>query len=118
MRVAVKIGTSTLTHRTGRLNIRRVESLCKVLSDLKNAGQEIVLISSGAIGMGVGKMNLPKRPDEVDLLPYHDIGKGKHERMWTTYNPEGLSLSAPSKEDQQRCLAQFEAHGIKAKIGG
>ena len=65
MRAAVKIGTSTLTHKTGRLNIRRVEALCKVLSDLKNAGHEIVLISSGAIGMGVGKMNLPGRPEDM-----------------------------------------------------
>ena len=65
MRIAVKIGTSTLTHATGRLNIRRVEQLCKTLADLKNAGHEIVLISSGAIGMGVGKMNLPGRPDDM-----------------------------------------------------
>ena len=65
MRIAVKIGTSTLTHKTGRLNIRRVECLCKTLSDLKNAGHEIVLISSGAIGMGVGKMNLPGRPEDM-----------------------------------------------------
>ena len=65
MRIAVKIGTSTLTHGTGRLNIRRVEGLCKALSDLKNAGHEIILISSGAIGMGVGKMNLPGRPDDM-----------------------------------------------------
>ena len=65
MRIAVKIGTSTLTHATGRLNIRRVESLCKTLSDIKNAGHEVVLISSGAIGMGVGKMNLPGRPADM-----------------------------------------------------
>ena len=65
MRVVVKVGTSTLTHATGRLNIRHVESLCKVLSDIKNAGHELVLVSSGAIGMGVGKMNLPKRPDDM-----------------------------------------------------
>jgi glutamate 5-kinase len=65
MRIAVKIGTSTLTHATGRLNIRRVEVLCKTLADLKNAGHEIVLISSGAIGMGVGKMNLPGRPEDM-----------------------------------------------------
>lgn len=65
MRIAVKIGTSTLTHKTGRLNIRRVEGLCKVLSDMKNAGHEIVLISSGAIGMGIGKMNLPGRPEDM-----------------------------------------------------
>ena len=65
MRIVVKVGTSTLTYSTGHLNIRRVESLCKVLSDLKNAGHEIILVSSGAIGMGVGKLGLPKRPDDL-----------------------------------------------------
>lgn len=58
MRIVVKVGTSTLTHATGNLNIRQVEKLCKALSDLKNAGHEIVLVSSGAIGMGVGKLSL------------------------------------------------------------
>ena len=57
-------------------------------------------------------------PDEVDLLPYHDIGKGKHDRLGTTYNPAGLSLSAPSKEDQSRCVEQLEAAGLTVKIGG
>ena len=65
MRIAVKVGTSTLAHSTGHLNIRHVESLCKVLSDLKNAGNEVILISSGAIGMGVGKLSLGKRPDDM-----------------------------------------------------
>ena len=65
MRIAVKVGTSTLAHATGRLNIRQVESLVKVLSDLKNAGHEIVLISSGAIGMGVGKLLLSERPTDI-----------------------------------------------------
>ena len=65
MRVVVKVGTSTLTHATGRSNIRHVEELCKVLSDIKNAGHEVVLVSSGAIGMGVGKMNLPARPADM-----------------------------------------------------
>ena len=51
MRFGVKIGTSTLTHATGHLNIRRVEQLCRVLSDLKNQGHEVILVSSGAIGM-------------------------------------------------------------------
>ena len=54
MRIVVKVGTSTLAHSTGRLNIRHVEELVKVLSDLKNAGHEVILVSSGAIGMGVG----------------------------------------------------------------
>ncbi len=65
MRIVVKVGTSTLAHAGGRLNIRRVELLCKVLSDLKNAGCEIVLVSSGAIGMGVGKLGLKGRPEDM-----------------------------------------------------
>lgn len=65
MRVAIKIGTSTLTHSSGRLNIRRVEELCKIISDIKNAGNEIVMISSGAIGMGVGKLGLAQKPTDI-----------------------------------------------------
>lgn len=65
MRIVVKVGTSTLAHATGRLNIRRVEQLCKVLSDLKNAGHELVLVSSGAIGMGIGKLGLRERPQDM-----------------------------------------------------
>ena len=65
MRVVIKIGTSTLAHSTGRLNIRRMEELVKVISDLKNAGHEIILVSSGAIGMGVGKLMLKARPTDM-----------------------------------------------------
>ena len=65
MRIVVKIGTSTLAHPTGLLNIRHVEQLVKVLSDLKNAGHETILVSSGAIGMGVGKLNLPGKPSDM-----------------------------------------------------
>lgn len=65
MRIVVKVGTSTLAHPTGRLNIQRVEMLVKVLSDLKNAGHEMVLVSSGAIGMGVGKLLLPGKPTDM-----------------------------------------------------
>ncbi len=65
MRIVVKIGTSTLAHATGHLNIRRVEELCKVMSDIKNAGHEVILVSSGAIGMGVGKLGLRERPKDM-----------------------------------------------------
>ena len=65
MKIVIKLGTSTLAHPTGRLNIRRVEELVKVLSDLKNGGHQLVLVSSGAIGMGVGKLNLPGRPADM-----------------------------------------------------
>ena len=65
MRVVVKVGTSTLAHSTGCLNIRRVEELCRILSDLKNSGHEVILVSSGAIGMGVGKLSLKERPTDI-----------------------------------------------------
>ncbi len=65
MRVVIKIGTSTLAHKTGLLNILRVEELCKVMSDLKNAGHEVILVSSGAIGMGVGKLGLSSKPCDI-----------------------------------------------------
>ena len=65
MRIVVKVGTSTLAHASGHLNIRHAEELCKVLSDLKNAGHELILVSSGAIGMGVGKLSLKERPTDI-----------------------------------------------------
>ena len=65
MRIVVKIGTSTLAHETGHMNIRRVEELCKVFADIKNAGHEVIIVSSGAIGMGVGKLGLRERPKDI-----------------------------------------------------
>lgn len=65
MRVVIKIGTSTLAHSTGHLNIRRVEEICKVISDIKNAGHQVIMVSSGAIGMGVGKLGLSSRPTDI-----------------------------------------------------
>lgn len=65
MRIVVKVGSSTLSHKTGRMNIRRVELLCKTLADIKNAGHDIILVSSGAIAMGVGKLNLQGRPTDT-----------------------------------------------------
>ena len=65
MRVVVKIGTSNITHATGNLDIRHVETLCKILSDIKNSGCELVVVSSGATAMGVGKLHLPKKPSDM-----------------------------------------------------
>ncbi len=65
MRMVVKIGTSTLAHPTGLLNIRRVEELTKVICDIINAGHQVIMVSSGAIGMGVGKLGLAKRPGDI-----------------------------------------------------
>ncbi len=65
MTVVIKIGTSNITHATGNLNIRHVEQMVKVISDLKNAGHRVVLVSSGAIAMGVGKLGLSGRPEDM-----------------------------------------------------
>ena len=65
MRIVIKIGTSTLAHSSGHLNIRRVEELCKVISDIKNAGNQVIVVSSGAIGMGTGKLGLRERPKDI-----------------------------------------------------
>ncbi|MGN0172619.1 MAG: glutamate 5-kinase [Acutalibacteraceae bacterium] len=64
-RLVVKVGTSTLTHPSGRLNLRRIEELVKVLSDLKNSGIDILLVSSGAIAVGVGELSLQERPRDL-----------------------------------------------------
>ena len=65
MKIVVKVGSSTLAYKTGNLNIRRVEQLCKVLADIKNAGNNVILVSSGAIAMGVGKLGLSRKPDDI-----------------------------------------------------
>lgn len=65
MRIVIKIGTSTLTHKTGELNIRRTEEICRIISDIKNSGAEIIIVSSGAIGMGAAKLSLSERPKDI-----------------------------------------------------
>ncbi|MBQ6600135.1 MAG: glutamate 5-kinase [Clostridia bacterium] len=64
-RLVVKVGTSTLTHETGKINIRRMVKLCSVLADLHNSGREVILVTSGAIGVGVGKLGLKERPKDI-----------------------------------------------------
>ena len=109
MRVVVKVGTSTLAHSTGLLNIRRVENLCRVLSDLKNAGHEIILVSSGAIGMGVGKLSLKSRPSDIPTRQAA-AAVGQCELMYTydklfseyRHNVAQILLTASDIEQPQR----------------
>ena len=91
MRIVVKVGTSTLAHPTGRMNIRHVEELVKVLSDIKNAGHQVILVSSGAIGMGVGKLMLPGRPADMPTKQAAAaVGQCElmytYDRLFTKYN--------------------------------
>lgn len=109
MRIVVKVGTSTLAHSTGRLNIRQVEKLCKVLSDLKNAGNEVILVSSGAIGMGVGKLMLSARPKDVPTKQAAAaVGQCElmytYDKLFTEYNHTvaQILLTGADLEDEQR----------------
>ena len=111
MRIVVKLGTSTLTHATGKLNIRRVEKLCKVLSDLKNAGHEIVLVSSGAIAMGIGKMNLSRKPSDIPTKQaLAAIGQCElmyiYDKLFSEYHHTvaQILLTGSDMEDPQRHL--------------
>ncbi len=64
-RTVIKVGTSTLTYENGKMNFRRIERLCKVLCDLHNSGEDLLLVSSGAVGIGMGKTGLSRRPEET-----------------------------------------------------
>ena len=91
MRTVVKVGTSTLAYPTGHLNIRHMEKLCRVLSDLKNAGHEIILVSSGAVGMGMGRLSLSERPAElVDKQALAAVGQCElmytYDKLFSEYN--------------------------------
>lgn len=69
--IVIKVGTSTLTHNTGHLNLRRIEKLVKVLSDIKNSGIKVVLVSSGAVSAGVAKVGfgkIPSSPEEKQAM--------------------------------------------------
>lgn len=65
MRIVIKVGTSTLSHENGQMNLKRTEKLCRTISDLQKAGHQCVLVSSGAIGMGVSKLRLEGRPKDM-----------------------------------------------------
>lgn len=91
MKVVIKVGTSTLAHATGRLNIRLTGELCRVISDLKNAGHEVILVSSGAIGMGVGKLALGNKPVDIPTKQAAAaVGQCElmytYDRLFTEYN--------------------------------
>ena len=105
MKIVVKVGTTTLAHPTGRLNIQRIEALCKVLSDLKNAGHEIILVSSGAIAMGFGKLNLHERPKDTPTKQASAaVGQCElmylYDKLFTEYNHTvaQLLITAPDIE--------------------
>ena len=91
-RIVVKVGTSTLTYENGKLNLRRTEELCKVLSDLHNSGLEVVLVSSGAVGVGMGKLGIKERPTETEKKQAI-AGRSTRPHRWHLYPAIRISAS-------------------------
>ena len=110
-RIVVKVGTSTLTHTTGKLNLERIEHLVRELTDLRYQGKEVVLVSSGAIGAGMGKLNLDKRPKTIpEKQAVAAIGQGilmqLYEKLFSEYGQivAQLLLTKSDMDDRRRFL--------------
>ncbi len=87
-RIVVKIGTSTLTHENGSLNLRRIEALARTLSDIKNSGIEIVLVSSGAVSAGIARTHLNRRPETVEeKMALAAVGQSELMRIYERFSP-------------------------------
>ena len=121
MRIVVKVGTSTLAHPTGRLNIQRMEKLCKVLSDLKNMGHEIILVSSGAIAMGFGKLNLSARPKDVPTKQASAaVGQCElmyiYDKLFTEYNHTVAQLLITAPDIEEGGVRKQNFHNTLARL--
>ncbi len=110
MRVVIKVGTSSLTYSNGCINIRSFEGLCKIISDIKNSGAEVILVSSGAIGMGVGKLHLPTRPSDIaGKQACAAVGQCElmytYDKLFSDYNHTvaQILLTAPDLTNEDRC---------------
>ena len=121
MRIVVKVGTSTLAHPTGRLNIQRMEKLCKDLSDLKNMGHEIILVSSGAIAMGFGKLNLSERPKDVPTKQASAaVGQCElmyiYDKLFTEYNHTVAQLLITAPDIEEGGVRKQNFHNTLARL--
>ena len=111
MRIVIKVGTSTIAHNTGNLNIRLIEKLCKVISDLKNSGHEIIFVSSGAVALGSGKIGVTR--DKIGGISAKQalasIGQCElmyiYDKLFSEYNHVvgQILVTSPDIADEYRC---------------
>lgn len=123
-RVVIKIGTSTLTHKTGRLNIRRMEKLVKVIADIQNSGKQIILVSSGAVGLGMSKMGLNERPKQTamkqacaavgqcELMYMYDKLFGEYNLTVAQILLTKYTLNTPRKNNVENTFETLIGHNI------
>lgn len=110
-KIVVKVGTSTLTYKNGKLNLEQIERLVRQLSDLRNQGKDVVLVSSGAVGAGMGKLNLEERPKTIpEKQAVAAVGQGIllhiYEKIFAEYGQATaqLLLTKADLEHRQRFL--------------
>ncbi|MBC8061532.1 MAG: glutamate 5-kinase [Clostridiaceae bacterium] len=102
-RIVIKVGSSTLTHPNGLLNFNRIESIVRQLSDLRNSGKEVILVSSGAVAAGIGKLGLRLKPETIpEKQAAAAIGQGilvhMYEKLFSEYGQIAAQILL-TKED-------------------
>ncbi|GHV43463.1 hypothetical protein FACS1894187_25770 [Synergistales bacterium] len=108
-RIVVKVGTSSITYPTGKINLGKMEALARELSDLHNAGREIILTSSGAVGAGVGKLNVPPPSNLQEKQALAAIGQGLLMHMYEKFFSE-YSKSVAQALLTRDCFSDPERH--------
>ena len=109
MRIVIKIGSSTLTHSTGKLNLRTIERLVRAMSDIKNRGHEIILVSSGAMAVGRTKLGLDRKPSSTPKKQaVASVGQSElmaiYDKMFSDYgyNVGQILLTKDATEEPRR----------------
>ena len=109
-RIVVKIGTSTLTHDEGHLNLRRIEALVKVLSDFKNAGRQVILVSSGAVSAGVAKLSTRRPINTAEKQAMAAIGQSElmklYSRLFSDYGHTVAQILLTKDQPDRRAAAE------------
>lgn len=107
-RIVIKVGTSTLAHSTGKANIRHIRNLVSVIADIKNSGIEVALVTSGAIGIGAGKLNITRPRDTAGRQATSAIGQCElmfiYDKIFAEYGyATGQFLLTKRDVDNQEC---------------
>ena len=93
-RIVVKVGTRLVAHANGKLNLNIIEKLVRELSDLRNRGLEVILVSSGAIGAGIGRLNMPRRPESIpEKQAAAAVGQGLLIQIYEIFAEYGLIVA-------------------------
>ena len=123
-RIVVKVGTSTLTHENGELNLRKMDELVRVLSDIRGAGTEVILVTSGAISVGTAKLGLAERPKELRMKQAAAaVGQCSmmhiYDKMFSEYNHSiaQILLTGDDVEEEDRAMHLENTFGALLEMG-